>query len=114
MERPQNRIRELRLAAGLSQEALGERLGVHKVTISDLERGKVELTLSYMRRLSRALEVSPADLLVDDDNPNRLDQRERQIIDAFREAPEGAKSFLLASAVAVSDIDEDAGRRSAA
>jgi transcriptional regulator with XRE-family HTH domain len=103
MERAQNRLREIRIAAGLSQEELGGRVGVHKVTISDLERGKVEMTLSYMRRLAKALGVAPADLLVDDDNPNRLASDERDMVQAFRDAPEVARSFLLTSAMAVAN-----------
>lgn len=101
METAPNRIRELRLAAGISQEELGGRIGVHKVSISDLERGKVELTLTYMRRIAKALGVSPADLLLDADNPDRLGEAEHEMVVAFREAPEGAKSFLLTSAMAV-------------
>ena len=50
-----NRIRELRLAAGLSQQALGDRVGVSKVTVSDLERGNMKLDTEYMRRFALAL-----------------------------------------------------------
>ena len=85
MEAP-NRIRELRLDADLSQQALADAVGVSKVTISDLERGKMQLTVDYMRRISRALNVASADLLARDDNPYSLTDQERELIDRLREA----------------------------
>lgn len=85
MEAP-NRIRELRLAADLSQQALADAIGVSKVTISDLERGKMQLTVDYMRRLARALRVATADLLARDDNPYSLSVQEREFVDRLREA----------------------------
>jgi transcriptional regulator with XRE-family HTH domain len=55
-----NRIRELRLARDWSQQKLADLVGVSKVTISDLERGKMQLTLDYMKRIAAALGVTPA------------------------------------------------------
>lgn len=81
-----NRIRELRMAAGISQEVLGDRIGVSKMTISDLERGKMRLDTDYMRRLSVALDVAPADLLSRDDNPDALSAEERRLIAQLRAA----------------------------
>ena len=81
-----NRIRELRMQAKLSQEALGHLIGVTKVTISDLERGNMMLTVDYMRRIGRALDVAPADLLPESDNPNGLSLDERRLIEQLRHA----------------------------
>ena len=81
-----NRIRELRQELGLSQEALGNRIGVTKVTISDLERGKMRLDVDYMRRIAHALDVELADLLPTSDNPGALSADERKLIDRLREA----------------------------
>lgn len=81
-----NRIRELRMEAGLSQQALGDAVGVSKVTISDLERGEMQLTVDYMRRLAKALDVEPADLLSRTDNPIALSRDERELIERLRDA----------------------------
>lgn len=81
-----NRIRELRVAAELSQQALGERIGVSKVTISELERGLMKLDTEYMRRLAGALDVLPADLLPLSDNPYGLTGEERELIERYRAA----------------------------
>ena len=86
MEDMPNRILELRRAAGLSQEELGFRVGVSKMQISGMERGKRELSLGMMRRLAEALDVSPADLLCDEDNPMRLASEERVLLSRYRAA----------------------------
>jgi transcriptional regulator with XRE-family HTH domain len=81
-----NRIRELRLARGLSQQVVADRVGVSKVTISDLERGKMRLDLEYMRRIGKALGVIAADLLPADVNPWALSEDERYLIEQLRYA----------------------------
>lgn len=79
-----NRIRELRLARGLSQDALADAVGCVKAQISDLERGNRGLTLEWMRRIGAALHVSPAELLTPDDNPLLLSEEERALIGRYR------------------------------
>jgi transcriptional regulator with XRE-family HTH domain len=79
-----NRIRELREAAALTQKQLAERIGVSKVTISDLERAAMRLDVNYMRRLAPALGVRPADLLPAADNPESLSAFERKLIAHLR------------------------------
>lgn len=89
-----NRIRELRLAQSLSQQALADAIGVSKVTISDLELGKMKLDTNYMRRIAGALGVQPADLLPLSDNPDALTADERRLIEQFREATEDQRDQL--------------------
>lgn len=81
-----NRIRELRMAAKRSQQWLGDKVGVSKVTISDLERGKMRLDVEYMRRIAAALGVEAADLLPLTDNAYALSSEERRLIDQLRTA----------------------------
>jgi transcriptional regulator with XRE-family HTH domain len=56
-------VREARLAAGLSQEALAERAGLHRVYVSEVERGQRSPSVAVLRRLAEGLGVSGADLL---------------------------------------------------
>ncbi|RIV87480.1 helix-turn-helix domain-containing protein [Aurantiacibacter zhengii] len=86
MDKAPNRIRELRNEAGLSQQAVADAIGVSKVTISDLERGKMRLDTDYMRRIAQALGVQSADLLSRQDNPYALTAQERALIDQLRAA----------------------------
>lgn len=52
-------IRQARKSRNMTQEQLGERLGVKKAQISRLESGK-SITLSTLTRLMRALEIPTA------------------------------------------------------
>lgn len=81
-----NRIRQIRKERGLSQQRLAEVVGVSKMAISALERGSMQLTLEYMRRLARAFDLSAADLLSIEDCPYRPNSRERALLDTYRRA----------------------------
>ena len=56
-------VRRIRLAAGISQEAVAERMGVDRAFISGIERGLKNATLLTIWQTSQALGVRPADLL---------------------------------------------------
>lgn len=79
-----NRIREIRTAAGMSQEQLGELIGTTKQQVGRIENGGVELNLRWMRAIARAFHCAPADLLTDQDNPYRLEGPELELVDMFR------------------------------
>jgi len=76
----------------MSQQALADRIGTSKPTISDLETGKMTLTQDYMRRISAALGVTSADLLPRDENAEALSAEEREIIDRLRAAAEDKRA----------------------
>jgi transcriptional regulator with XRE-family HTH domain len=56
------RVRQLREAAGLSQEALAHRCGLDRTYISGIERGKRNLSLRNIGVIAEALGLSIADL----------------------------------------------------
>jgi transcriptional regulator with XRE-family HTH domain len=57
-------LRRHREAAGLSQEALADRCGLHRTEISLLERGRRSPRLETIVNLARGLELaSPSELL---------------------------------------------------
>jgi transcriptional regulator with XRE-family HTH domain len=56
-------LRRERERAGLSQEALGERCGLHRTEVSFLERGQREPRLSTIVRLAKGLGIPPSRLL---------------------------------------------------
>ncbi|MGN6124781.1 MAG: helix-turn-helix domain-containing protein [Sphingomonas oligoaromativorans] len=89
-----NRIRELRLTRGWSQDQLAERVGCSKMQISGLERGKPILDTIWMRRLADALGVYPADLLSVEDNPMRVSDVERRYLQRYRNASPEEKATL--------------------
>jgi len=94
MDRNPNRIRELRLAKGWSQDRLAEEVGCSKMQISGLERGRPKLDLEWMRRLAVPLGVTPADLLPVDDNPRALSEEEWALIQQFRAGDDRGRDEL--------------------
>ena len=56
-------LRRCRLAAGLSQEAVAERMGVDRAHVSSMERGQQNVTLMTLGFVAQALKIDPADLL---------------------------------------------------
>jgi putative transcriptional regulator len=57
-----NRVKELRTAAGLRQEDLADRVGVSRQTIISIEGGRYNPSLELGWRLSKALSVTIEDL----------------------------------------------------
>ena len=53
-----------RLAWGLTQSELVERTGIPQPNLSNIEKGKQDITLTTFLKLADALEVSPAELLI--------------------------------------------------
>jgi len=58
-----DRVRELRIKKGLSQEQLAELSGLHRTYISSLELGKRNVSLINIFALAKALGVTPDKLL---------------------------------------------------
>ena len=56
-------LRRYRLAAGLSQEAVAERMGVDRAHVSSMERGQQNVTLLTLWHASQAVGVQPPQLL---------------------------------------------------
>lgn len=59
------RVRQYRLAAGLSQEALSASLGLSRPSLANAERGRHVLSLAHLLRASIALTIELHDLLPD-------------------------------------------------
>ena len=57
-----NRIRELRLAKGLSQPALASRIDMDFKYLGGVERGERNVTVDNLERILKALDVSPSEL----------------------------------------------------
>lgn len=72
------RVRELRKSAGLSQEELADRAGVHWTYLSDLERGRQSPTLDVVNRVAKGLRVTMANLFAPFDEPYRARARKRR------------------------------------
>lgn len=57
------RLREARERLGITQEEVAHRSGVHVTELSRMEAGKRDPQISTLRRLAKAVEVKPGQLL---------------------------------------------------
>ena len=55
-------IQSLRKQLGISQEELADRAGFHRTYVGMIERGERNITLSNLKKLSKALELDIKDL----------------------------------------------------
>ncbi len=53
-----SRLRELRKKAGLSQEELGFKAGLHRTYIGSIERGEQNISVDNINKLAKALKIS--------------------------------------------------------
>jgi len=72
------RLRQVRLAAGITQETLAQRTRVARTTITNVENGAQAVTLRMMYGLAAALDLDPESLLPHfaGDEPTRSDHSE--------------------------------------
>ena len=56
-------VRALRIAANISQEVFADMVGVHRVYMSGIERGKRNPSIDVVERIAIALAVEPGRLL---------------------------------------------------
>ena len=57
-----NRVRDLRVARGLSQEVLAQKSGLHRTYIGGIERGERNVSLLNIQRIAQALNISIAQI----------------------------------------------------
>ena len=63
-----DKIREARLAKGLTQEELGQMIGLQKSAIAKYENGRVvNIKRSTLQRLAAALDLRGSDLIIESD-----------------------------------------------
>lgn len=105
------RIRALRKAAGLKQGALANAAGMPQSTLSDIERGDIEMPGGdVLVRIAQALKVSPDALVADGEDPvpalTTLDESE--LLAIYRVLTDASRGALLAAARAMQDAQPDA------
>lgn len=79
-----NRLREHRVAAGLSLEKLGEMVGLTRAAVGLHERGERNIKDFHARRYAEALGIHPADLLSATDNPFALDAPLKKLVEDYK------------------------------
>lgn len=64
------KLRKIRDEQGLTQEKLAQMAEVGQRTISDIERSNHDTTIEVLKRLAKALKVTPNDIIGWEDNIN--------------------------------------------
>lgn len=59
----ENKVKELRIQQGLSQDELASYCGIDRPQISKIEQGKVNVTLETIERLNQDLQIKTSLLL---------------------------------------------------
>ena len=57
------RLKKLRTARGMSQDALAKKTNITREYVNKLEAGRYDPTISVVQRLAKALKVSVAELV---------------------------------------------------
>lgn len=86
------RLEQFRQDAGMSQTQLAREVGTSQSAISQMEGGERMPSFDMLRRLAKALSVSPAHLLGEE--VEGLKPEEQAYFRQFRSLPEGAKKEL--------------------
>lgn len=86
------RLGQFRNDAGLSQTQLANEVGTSQSAISQLESGERKPSFDMVRRLAKALNVSPAHLL--GEAVDELRPEEQAYFRQFRSLPDAAKQEL--------------------
>ena len=118
-----NRIKQLRTSLGMSQEELGEKIGVQKAAIHKYESGIViNLKRSAIDKLAKALKTTPAYLMgwtsvPSDDSAagekektstkGGLSEEEVRLISRLREAPKAVRETIYRAAGVDADQEDD-------
>lgn len=102
-----NRIRELRTARKMTQQALADEIGTSAVHVGHLELGRRELSLAMMRAIARVFDVPAADILSRDDNPLGASPRSRQLLAHWESADDAGKLAIESVAASMATFHED-------
>lgn len=77
------RLREARKLAGLTQGQAAAKMGMHRPTVSEIEAGNRNVTVTELARFAEVYDVDPAWL--SGAGPERLDPEDERLQLAFRE-----------------------------
>ena len=73
------RLREARVKAGLSQEALADRASLSRTSISNIESGRQRVLAHMVYVLAAAVGISPQELLPDSKTPASASEIDRRL-----------------------------------
>lgn len=94
------RLRELRIEAGLTQEEVAERVKLKRTSITNIERGRQHIALHQLYLLASAVGASPEGLLPDTESAN--EELLPAEVDSLRAATDDELDLAFAKRVVLS------------
>lgn len=86
METMGDRIKRLRLELGLTQEKLGEKVGLKRAAINKYEKGSIEnMKRSTIEKMSKLFGISPLYLMCLSDSENEVSEIVKRTIDVMKQ-----------------------------
>lgn len=76
--------------------------------INKLEKGKTQLSLLWMKRIGKAFDIEPLDLV--GGNREQLSEQERKLLKLFRQLPKPQQLMFLSTALSLGEafmVDDD-------
>ena len=87
-----NKIRKARLDKGMSQEELGDILGIQKSAVAKYENGRVtNIKRQTLQKLSDVLDIPPHELIYEEELPDNV----RQLVQFAKSVPEEKAEMVL-------------------
>ena len=102
------KIKQARLAKGLTQEDLGEILGLQKSAVAKYESGRVvNIKRSTLIKISTVLDIPPAELISEEDRITLKDEilsfEKQQLIDYIKTIPDDKIHLVLKVVKAIAE-----------
>ncbi|MCD8552749.1 helix-turn-helix transcriptional regulator [Seleniivibrio sp.] len=89
------RIKDARKAKGWSQETLAEHVNIHATYMSQIETGKVNLTVNILKSIADNLEISMKDLVSEYHDENELPEFLREVRAGYFKAKETERGSYI-------------------
>lgn len=87
-----DKIRRARLEKGMSQEELGDILGIQKSAVAKYENGRVtNIKRQTLQKLSEVLDIPPHELIYEEELPDNV----RQLVQFAKSVPEDKAEMIL-------------------
>lgn len=99
-------IKRLRIAAGMSQEQLAEKLGKSRAAVSQYESGKNVPRMGVIEDIAWIFGVRKSEILGEARPVSELDSDEERLVDLFRSMDALRRSALLTTAEALAAASE--------
>jgi len=99
-----SRIRKAREDLGLSQEALASRARLNTSYLSQIERGKKEPSLTVLRRVAAAVNLTLSEVFAGDELDPSTDAQVREIVAALESLPPEKRPTLLLLLRSLTDL----------